>query len=44
MIRAFVRHPNAANLLMILMITGGLIALSRLNTQFFLLLASMGFS
>lgn len=31
----FVRHKNAANLLMILMILGGLAAISRINTQVF---------
>lgn len=34
-IGVFVRHPTAANLLMILMIVAGLFALTRLNTQFF---------
>ena len=36
----FVRHPNAANLLMILLIIGGLFSLSRMNTQFFPTIAS----
>lgn len=31
----FARHPTAANLLMALMILGGLLAHNRLNTQFF---------
>jgi len=31
----FVRHPNAANLLMILMLLAGVFALGRINTQFF---------
>ncbi len=31
----FVRHPNAANLLMILLIIGGLFSLNRMNSQFF---------
>ncbi|MFQ5985342.1 MAG: efflux RND transporter permease subunit, partial [Alphaproteobacteria bacterium] len=31
----FARHPNAANLLMALMVVAGLFALTRLNTQFF---------
>jgi len=35
MISLFVRHRNAANLLMIVMVAAGLVALSRLNTQFF---------
>ena len=34
-IRFFVRHPNASNLIMILMIIFGLVAISRINTQFF---------
>lgn len=34
-INAFLRHPNAANLLMVLMILFGLFALARINTQFF---------
>lgn len=34
-IRTFVRHPNAANLLMALFILGGIVGLMRLNTQFF---------
>ncbi|MFN3233484.1 MAG: efflux RND transporter permease subunit [Alphaproteobacteria bacterium] len=32
-IRTFVRHPNAANLLMALMILGGLFSMSQLNRQ-----------
>ncbi|MEM7225481.1 MAG: efflux RND transporter permease subunit [Pseudomonadota bacterium] len=35
LIRTFVRHPTAANLLMALMIVLGLFALARMNTQFF---------
>lgn len=35
MISLFVRHPNAANLLMLLMLAGGLFALTSLNRQFF---------
>ncbi|MEO0327609.1 MAG: efflux RND transporter permease subunit [Pseudomonadota bacterium] len=31
----FARHPNAANLLMVLMIIFGLFAIARINTQFF---------
>ncbi len=31
----FVRHPNAANLVMVLMVLFGVFALMRLNTQFF---------
>lgn len=31
----FVRHPNAANLLMILLLLGGVFALARMQTQFF---------
>ncbi|SNY91792.1 AcrB/AcrD/AcrF family protein [Cohaesibacter sp. ES.047] len=31
----FVHHPNAANLLMILLLMAGVFALSRMNTQFF---------
>ena len=31
----FVRHPNAANLLMVLMIIFGLFAIAKINTQFF---------
>ena len=34
-IRFFVRHPNASNLIMILMVIFGLVAISRINTQFF---------
>ncbi|MFQ5958750.1 MAG: efflux RND transporter permease subunit, partial [Alphaproteobacteria bacterium] len=34
-IGVFTRHPTAANLLMVLMILVGLVAASRLNTQFF---------
>jgi len=35
LVRLFVRHRNAANLLMILALIGGAVALSQLNTQFF---------
>ena len=35
LIGLFVRHRNASNLLMALMLIGGVIALPRLNTQFF---------
>ena len=35
LIRTFVRHPTAANLLMALMIVLGLFSLAKLNTQFF---------
>ena len=35
LIQIFVRHRNAANLLMIMMIIVGIAAISRLNTQFF---------
>ncbi|MBT6909870.1 MAG: efflux RND transporter permease subunit, partial [Rhodospirillaceae bacterium] len=35
LVRLFVRHRNAANLLMIIMVVLGGVALSRLNTQFF---------
>lgn len=34
-ISLFVRHPNAANLMMILMLLFGMYAISKLNTQFF---------
>ena len=34
-VRFFVRHPNAANLLMIMTIVFGVISIGRLNTQFF---------
>ncbi|VVT32795.1 efflux RND transporter permease subunit [Rhizobium sp. EC-SD404] len=34
-LRTFVRHPNAANMLMALMIIFGLFSLARINTQFF---------
>jgi len=33
-IARFVRHPNAANLLMILLVLGGVFAMTRLQTQF----------
>ncbi|MEM5500009.1 efflux RND transporter permease subunit [Ahrensia kielensis] len=35
LISTFIRHPNAANLLMVLMILFGVFALARINTQFF---------
>lgn len=35
LIGLFVRHKNAANLLMVLMILGGIAAISRINTQVF---------
>ena len=35
LVRVFVRHPNAANLLMALMLIAGLFSVNRLNTQFF---------
>lgn len=35
LVSVFIRHPNAANLLMILMILFGVFALARINTQFF---------
>ena len=35
LIRLFVRHRNAANLLMLLIIAVGLVSMARLNTQFF---------
>ncbi|MDQ0316778.1 efflux RND transporter permease subunit [Amorphus orientalis] len=35
LIGIFVRHPNAANLLMVLMLIAGVAALMRINTQFF---------
>lgn len=35
LISLFVRHPTAANLLMVLMLIAGLVALGKLNTQFF---------
>ena len=34
-VSTFVRHPNAANLLMVLMIIFGLFAIAKINTQFF---------
>lgn len=34
-ISLFARHPNAANLLMVLMIIFGIFAISKINTQFF---------
>ncbi len=35
LIALFARHPTAANLLMILMLIGGIFSLGKLNTQFF---------
>lgn len=35
LVSVFIRHPNAANLLMVLMIVFGVFALARINTQFF---------
>ncbi|MBT3533890.1 MAG: efflux RND transporter permease subunit, partial [Rhodospirillaceae bacterium] len=35
LVRLFVRHRNAANLLMLIMLVMGAVSLSRLNTQFF---------
>ncbi len=35
LVRLFVRHRNAANLLMVIMLVLGAVSLSRLNTQFF---------
>ena len=35
MVSLFARHPNAANLLMVLMIVFGVFAMFRINTQFF---------
>ena len=35
LIGLFVRHPTAANLLMVLMLIAGLFAINKLNTQFF---------
>ena len=35
LISTFVRHPNAANLLMVLMIIFGAFAIAKINTQFF---------
>lgn len=34
-IRLFVQHPNAANLLMVLLLISGIFAVQKLNTQFF---------
>ena len=34
-ISIFARHPNAANLLMVLMVIFGIFALGKINTQFF---------
>ncbi len=35
LVRTFIRHPNAANLLMMLMILIGVFSILRINTQFF---------
>lgn len=35
LVSVFIRHPNAANLLMVLMIVFGVYGLARINTQFF---------
>ena len=35
LVSKFIRHPNAANLLMVLMIVFGMFGLARINTQFF---------
>ncbi len=35
LVRTFIRHPNAANLLMMLMILIGVFAILKINTQFF---------
>lgn len=35
LVRLFVRHPNAANLLMVVLLISGLFAIQKLNTQFF---------
>ncbi|MFZ1815369.1 MAG: efflux RND transporter permease subunit [Rhizobiaceae bacterium] len=35
LVRLFTRHPNAANLLMVLMILAGIFSIARINTQFF---------
>ncbi|MCY6382544.1 efflux RND transporter permease subunit [Hoeflea prorocentri] len=35
LVRTFIRHPNAANLLMMLMILLGVFAILKINTQFF---------
>ena len=35
LVKIFVRHKNAANLLMIMMIVVGIASIYRLNTQFF---------
>ncbi len=35
LVRLFVRHRNAANLLMVIMLVMGAVSLSRMNTQFF---------
>ena len=35
LVRTFIRHPNAANLLMMLMILIGVFSMLKINTQFF---------
>jgi len=35
LVRLFVRHRNASNLLMVIMLVMGVVSLSRMNTQFF---------
>ncbi|HXK54456.1 MAG TPA: efflux RND transporter permease subunit, partial [Hyphomicrobiales bacterium] len=35
LVSIFVRHPNAANLLMVLLIIGGVFAMMRMQTQYF---------
>lgn len=35
LVSTFIRHPNAANLLMVLMIIFGVFAIAKINTQFF---------
>lgn len=35
LLRLFVRHPNAANLLMVMLLIAGIFAVQKLNTQFF---------
>ena len=35
LVSTFIRHPNAANLLMVLMILFGAFSIARINTQFF---------
>ena len=35
LLKLFIHHPNAANLLMVLLLIGGLFSVKTLNTQFF---------